>query len=903
MGIVDEDIVTVRDRTDMVAVASQFMQVKRVGTRWVGLCPFHGEKTPSFSINATDKLFYCLAGETEVMTWDGVRPISELAGGRHRVLTQKGAWVEAPFHSFGVQPLMRITLSRNRQRKVIHATPEHRWFVRGKGGGRPERTTETLRVGDPLAWSFPKNKARHLRALSPFGIAHGITYGDGSRFGPAVALDLHGAKDAQLLGYFSLNRRYELTRPNGKPYTKILDLPRGFKQHPSLDEASSYLAGWLAGYIAADGHVSKDGTCILNSAKRDDLEFVRLLCLRLGIGTYGITEQRRRGLGDADSSLYRIHFINEDLDERFFLIREHRERFAKAEKKWVRRGWVVRSVEPTDRVEEVFCATVEGTHSFALADNILTGNCFGCQAKGDVITLVQELQHTDFVGAIEWLAGQCGVQLRYTDKGQGESRKRKTLLIEALERAVAFYHDRLLTGPDAGPARAYLRQRGFDGETVRGFRMGWAPDDWDQLARHLQLSDQALVDTGLGFINRRRRQQDFFRGRVLFPIFDAQANPIGFGGRVMPGGDGPKYRNTGQTLLYDKSKVLYGLNWAKDAAVKADEVIICEGYTDVIGFASAGIDRAVATCGTSLTEEHVRMLTRFARRVVLAFDPDAAGAAAAERVYAWEQTHDLEVAVADLPTGEDPGDLARTDPGRLRAAVEDPQPFLGFRVGRALNGGRTDSPEARARTAQAALEVIREHPSDLIRDQYVMEVADRCHIEVDRLRASLRSGGRPRPVASEPRRRTGADTPETAALRLAADAEHRPVMLPLLHEVLFVDGLHAAAFRALSEADGDLHAALEAADPRVSELLTRLAAEEVTGEPADSRRTLLRLEGGREVERIRRQLRDGGDPAALQPLLSWLLVRLEEVRADARPAREVEDQLLTWLVDRAEERS
>ncbi|WCO65295.1 DNA primase [Iamia majanohamensis] len=545
----------------------------------------------------------------------------------------------------------------------------------------------------------------------------------------------------------------------------------------------------------------------------------------------------------------------------------------------------------------------EKTPSFSINPTEKLYYCFGCQAKGDVITLVRELQHTDFVGAIEWLAGQCGVQLRYTDKGQGESRKRRSLLVGALERAVDFYHDRLLTGPEAGPARAYLRQRGFDGETVRRFRVGWAPDDWDQLARHLRLPDKELVDTGLGFVNRRRRQQDFFRGRVLFPIFDAQGSPIGFGGRVLPGGDGPKYRNTGQTQLYDKSKVLYGLNWAKDAAVKADEVIVCEGYTDVIGFASAGLTQAVATCGTSLTEEHVRMLKRFARRLVLAFDPDAAGAAAAERVYAWEQAHDLEVVVADLPAGEDPGDLARSDPDRLRAAVEDPTPFLGFRVGRALAAGRTDSPEGRARTAQAALDVIREHPSELIRDQYVMEVADECRIDVDRLRASLRTGAHPRPVDPTPRRRTGADTPETVALRLAVDADHRPTMLPLLHEVLFVDDLHAAAFRALREADGDLHAALDAADPGASELLVRLAAEEATGDPEDSRRTLLRLEGLREVDRLRRELRRDGDPAALQPLLAWLLVRLEEVRPDNRPAREVEDQLLGWLADRAEERS
>ncbi|QYG92745.1 DNA primase [Iamia sp. SCSIO 61187] len=548
----------------------------------------------------------------------------------------------------------------------------------------------------------------------------------------------------------------------------------------------------------------------------------------------------------------------------------------------------------------------EKTPSFSVNAEDGLYYCFGCQAKGDTITLVRELQHLDFAEAIEWLAAQSGVQVRYTEKGQGEQRQRKTRLTEAVERAVDWYHDRLLTGRDAGPARAYLRHRGFDGDTVRRYRLGWAPDDWDQLCRHLDLPDKVLVDTGLGFINRARRQQDFFRGRVLFPIFDAQDRAIGFGGRIMPGQEGPKYRNTGQTPLYDKSKVLYGLNWAKSDVVKAEEVIVCEGYTDVIGFADVGVPRAVATCGTSLTEDHVRQLRRFARRLVLAFDPDAAGAAAAERVYAWEQAHELEVVVADLPPGLDPGDLARSDPDRLRAAVENPTPFLGFRVERALAGGRLDTPEGRARTAEAALDVIGEHPSDFVRDQYVMEVADRCRIDVERLRASLRPGGRPSVrVAEAPRRAAHSEDPEVSALRLAVDADHRSEMLPLLHEVLFADDRHAVAFRALRDAEGDLHRAIDDADPDTAELLARLAAEDDPGDPSDVRRILLRAQGQREVALLRRQLRGASDQTAaeLNPILAWLLTRLQAVAPDARTGRDVEDQLLAWLAERAEERS
>ncbi|MFN8027264.1 MAG: CHC2 zinc finger domain-containing protein, partial [Acidimicrobiia bacterium] len=399
MGIVDEDIAKVRDATDLVALASEHIALKRVGNRMMGLCPFHSEKSPSFSINPEMGAYFCLAGETRVITWDGVREIRDLAGKTVKVLTEKGHWVEAPFSSFGVQPLMRIELSRNRQRKVIFATPEHRWFVRRRNGTKMEVTTADLKSDHRLSWAFPARRIAHGVRLSPFGIAHGITFGDGSRLNRGSVLDLHGDKDAQLLKWFPHNevRTYERTSITGTKhhYLKVFDLPAFFKERPSLDESPSYLLGWLAGYFAADGCVASDGTVTLNSAHRENLEFVRDLCTRVGLGTYGITEQRRVGLGDEPSSLFRVHFINEDLTEDFFLLSEHRLRFAGSQKEWVRRGWVVRSVEPTERVEEVFCAVVPETHSFVLEDNILTGNCFGCGKSGDAITFVREVEHLD----------------------------------------------------------------------------------------------------------------------------------------------------------------------------------------------------------------------------------------------------------------------------------------------------------------------------------------------------------------------------------------------------------------------------------------------------------------------------------------------------------------------------
>src|SRR5690606_35399843 len=230
--------------------------------------------------------------------------------------------------------------------------------------------------------------------------------------------------------------------------------------------------------------------------------------------------------------------------------------------------------------------------------------------------------------------------------------------VATMARAGAWYAQRLLAAPDAGPARRYLRERGIDGDVVREFRLGWAPDSWDALVRALRLDRELAEGTGLARYSRGRLH-DHFRARVTFPIYAERGDPLSFGGRILPGGERQgnrgKYVNTAETPLYSKSKVLYGLDRAKTSIVGSGTAVVCEGYTDVIGFHRAGVPLAVATCGTALTDDHVRLLTRFgAQRLVLALDADSAGRAAAERFYAWEREHELEVAVADLPPGQDP---------------------------------------------------------------------------------------------------------------------------------------------------------------------------------------------------------------------------------------------------------
>lgn len=475
----------------------------------------------------------------------------------------------------------------------------------------------------------------------------------------------------------------------------------------------------------------------------------------------------------------------------------------------------------------------EKTPSFSVNQDLGLYFCFGCQASGDAITFVRELEHLDFVDAVERLAGRAGITLRYDDRATSHDRSRRTLLTDAVGAAIDFYHRRLLDAPDAGPARRYLRGRGFDGEAARRFQLGWAPADWDLLSRELQqrgVARDVVVDAGLAFVNRANKLQDQFRGRLMFPIRDARGEPAGFGGRAL-GEEGPKYKNSPETAIYQKSRLLYGLDRAKAEIVARGEVVVCEGYTDVMAFDLAGAPHAVATCGTALTDEHVRILKNLARRVVLAYDADAAGQGAAEGWYRFEHEFDIELLVAGLPPGRDPADLWGEDPAGLVEAIAGAKPFLRFRVERLLAASDLTTIEGRARAGERAAAVVAEHPSDLVRDQYAMELSETLHIDGNRLRDAVERARRPRRpsaggrVAAPPvdSAVSSVDRRELDILRWAIHAPE--VVVDWLDATLLVDPIARAALQLLSSS-ATFHDALRASDGATRQLLERLAVEE-----------------------------------------------------------------------------
>ncbi|NNF63542.1 MAG: DNA primase [Acidimicrobiia bacterium] len=423
----------------------------------------------------------------------------------------------------------------------------------------------------------------------------------------------------------------------------------------------------------------------------------------------------------------------------------------------------------------------EKTPSLSIDPSRGLWHCFGCGKQGDVFNWIQETHTTDFVGALELLARRAGVTLTEDPKA-AQQRSQREELVAATALAVEFYKERLKTGADAGPARAYLRGRDYDGAVVDRFEMGYSPAAWDELSRHLRekgVKDSIMQTAGLASRSSRGTMVDRFRNRIMFPIFDLRGDPVGFGARLLEG-DGPKYLNSPETPIYKKSRLLYGLNWSKSEMVRSHRAVVVEGYTDVIALHLAGSPVAVATCGTALGTEHLDLLRRFTETVILAFDADEAGAGAALRGFEMSVPGDLDLRVAFLPEGKDPAELVTAGAmDSLTKALDDAYPLIQFRIERELERFDLSEPEGRGRAVKAAAAVVSQHPDVVVRHEYAVFVSRRTGVDLDVVLRSLdgrASGGnqeqsRPAP----PARLSGAAKAEQELLRLllANDAELR----------------------------------------------------------------------------------------------------------------------------------
>ncbi|HEX4838259.1 MAG TPA: DNA primase [Solirubrobacteraceae bacterium] len=390
----------------------------------------------------------------------------------------------------------------------------------------------------------------------------------------------------------------------------------------------------------------------------------------------------------------------------------------------------------------------ERTPSFGIDPVEKVYYCFGCQASGDVFTFVQETEGVDFRGALELLADRCGVELELEreDPREAERRRRRERLRELLGRTASYYERYLWESSEAARARDYLEGRGLGMEALRAFRVGYAPSAWDRVllaSRHGGFSEQELYETGLAQRSQENgRPYDRFRGRIMFPLADVRGRVLGFGARAMREEQKPKYLNTSDNDIYHKGRHLYGADLARAPATKQGEVIVCEGYTDVIALHQAGFTNAVGLMGTALTDEQVGELARLAQTVLLALDADSAGQEAMLKAARLAARRNLELRVVELPAGADPAELVqRAGAEAIHEAMGRSLPFVRFRVERVLSSGDDSSPEGRDRMIAELRAVFATLPASAMRMELTRLVSGRLGLSEGLAESLLTASG------------------------------------------------------------------------------------------------------------------------------------------------------------------
>jgi DNA primase len=440
----------------------------------------------------------------------------------------------------------------------------------------------------------------------------------------------------------------------------------------------------------------------------------------------------------------------------------------------------------------------EKTPSFAVHPVKQIYHCFGCGAGGDVFKFVMEMDRCEFPDALRTVAEKCGIALPQPRERSPEERReqsQRTALVEMHREAAAFFRRQLENSAEGKAARAYLRDRGLDDETMAQFGLGYAPSGGEALLRHLRAKypEKLLESSGLTSRDQGGRHFDRFRRRIMFPIANEAGKVVAFGGRAL-GDDLPKYLNSPETPIYTKSTVLYHLDRAKETIRQRDVVVLVEGYMDAIAVARAGVPQVIASCGTSLTEAQVRLLSRFTRRVVVNYDPDTAGQAATERSLSILLEQNCDARVLALPGGKDPDSFVRSHGAAAYIkALEAAPPYLDYLIGRAQRLGIATA-EEKLRAVNFLLPYVQRIPNALLRSEWASRISQQLHVDQPVLREALRRAAAERHSQLKPH--------AALATRPGHQAERRLVKL-----LMEADVFRLQLVEALRE--GELHRGLD----------------------------------------------------------------------------------------------
>ena len=382
--------------------------------------------------------------------------------------------------------------------------------------------------------------------------------------------------------------------------------------------------------------------------------------------------------------------------------------------------------------------------SFFVSPSRQIWHCFGCSKGGDIFGFVKEIEGVEFGDALRILARKAGVELKKQTPEMVKFQTERQRLGEVCDLATRFFEKQLNESKSGETAKKYLLDRGIKEESIKRWRIGYAPDVWQSLSEFLasrNYKKQEIEKAGLGLTSEKGSFYDRFRGRIIFPILDLNSQVVGYGGRVFKDKDKTevaKYVNTPNTILYDKSRVLYGLDKAKVEIRKKDSCILVEGYTDVIMANQAGTLNVVATSGTALTPYQLKILKRYTENLLLGFDMDVAGDTATKRGIDLAQTMGFNLKVLRLPEGKDAAEIIAKNPKEWEQALSEPKSIMDFYFESAFKGRDEKNPEGKKEISKILLPVIKRVPNKIVQSHWVNELANKLGVKEQDIEEEMR---------------------------------------------------------------------------------------------------------------------------------------------------------------------